>query len=104
MLDVARAKPGAEQVRWIHGTAATLLAMQMDLAVMTGNVAEAIVDPGDWVATLRGANEVLRPCGHLVFETRDPARRQWEQWQRDASWSTTVLPGVGAVATWYDLR
>ena len=103
MLDVARAKPGAEQVRWIHGTAATLPAMQVDLAVMTGNVAQAIVDPEDWVASLRGAHEVLRPGGHLVLETRDPARRQWEQWQRDPSWSTTVLPGVGAVETWYDL-
>lgn len=103
MLDVARAKPGAEQVSWLHGTAAALPAMQLDLAVMTGNVAQAIVDPGDWVATLRGAHDALRPGGHLVFETRDPARRQWEEWQRATSWSTIDLPGVGAVESWYDL-
>ena len=103
MLDVARAKPGADQVSWIHGTAATLPPLQVDLAVMTGNVAQAIVDPEDWSATLSGAYEALRPRGHLVLETRDPARRQWEEWNRVDSWRATVLSGVGAVEHWYDL-
>ncbi|MEJ7707650.1 MAG: class I SAM-dependent methyltransferase [Nocardioidaceae bacterium] len=35
-LDVARAKPGAERVRWIHGDATALPPMQVDLATMTG--------------------------------------------------------------------
>lgn len=103
MLDVARAKPGTQRVTWLHGTAATLPAMQVDLAVMTGNVAQAVVDPGDWAATLRGTHDALRPGGHLVLETRDPARRAWEEWNRDTSWRTTVVPGVGAVEAWYDL-
>jgi SAM-dependent methyltransferase len=103
MLGVARAKPGAEQVTLLHCDAAALPVMQLDLAVMTGNVAQAIVDPGDWAATLRGAHDALRPGGHLVMETRDPARRQWEKWKRATSWSTTILPGVGAVERWYDL-
>jgi len=103
MLDVARAKNFAEQVTWLHCTAAALPAMQLDLAVMTGNVAQAIIDPGDWVATLRGTHDALRPGGHLVLETRDPARRQWEEWNRATSWSTIDLPGVGAVESWYDL-
>lgn len=38
-----------------------------------------------------------------MFETRDPARRQWEEWSRATSWSTIDLPGVGAVERWYDL-
>lgn len=103
MLAVARAKPGAERVTWLHGTAAALPALQVDLAVMTGNVAQAIVDAADWSATLRGARDALRPGGHLMLETRDPARRQWEEWNRVQSWSTTALPGVGAVDSWYDL-
>ena len=103
MLGVARAKPGAEQVTWLHCTAAGLPTMQLDVAVMTGNVAQAIVDPGDWVATLRGAHDALRPGGHLVLETRDPARRQWEEWNRATTWSTTMLPGVGVVERWYEL-
>lgn len=39
-LDVARAKPGADTVRWLHGDANTLPPMQVDLAVMIGNVAQ----------------------------------------------------------------
>lgn len=69
-LDVARAKPGAERVRWIHGDAAALPPMQVDLATMTANVAQAIVGPRDWEGTLRGVHEALRPGGDLVFETR----------------------------------
>ncbi|MBO0832105.1 MAG: class I SAM-dependent methyltransferase, partial [Actinobacteria bacterium] len=42
-LDVARAKPGAGAVRWLHGDATTLPLMQADLATMTGNVAQVFV-------------------------------------------------------------
>lgn len=102
-LDVARAKRGADRVRWIHGDATVLPPMQVDLATMTANVAQAIADPDDWTGTLHGVREALRPGGFLVFETRDPANRAWEQWNRAATYSTTDIPGVGAVETWVDL-
>ena len=62
-LNVARAKPGAARVRWIHGDATSLPPMQVDLATMTGNVAQAIVDELDWNATLSGVYAALRPVG-----------------------------------------
>jgi SAM-dependent methyltransferase len=102
-LDAARAKPGAERVRWLHGDATALPVMQVDLASMTANVAQAIVDPADWDATLRGVHAALRPGGHLVFETRDPARRAWEEWNRASSYAVTEIPGVGSVETWVDV-
>ena len=64
---------------------------------MTGNVAQAIVAPEDWDATLAGAHAALRSGGHLVFETRVPARREWEEWTRAASHE---IPGVGKVESW----
>lgn len=79
-LAVAQAKAGAERVQWLHGDATALPPMQVDLATMTANVSQAIVDPQDWEGTLRGVYEALRPSGHLVFETRDPAYRAWEAW------------------------
>ncbi|QUQ62333.1 class I SAM-dependent methyltransferase [Kutzneria sp. CA-103260] len=97
-LDVARAKPGASRVRWIHGTATDLPALGADLAVMTGNVAQAIVDPADWSATLAGASVALRPGGVLMFETRIPARKAWLGWNREQT--LTVVDGV---QTWVDL-
>lgn len=78
-LDLARAKPGADRVRWLHGDATGLPGLSVDLAVMTGNAAQAVVDERVWAATLRGVREALRPGGRFVFETRDPARRAWEE-------------------------
>jgi SAM-dependent methyltransferase len=103
-LDVARAKPNADRVRWIHGDATTLPRMRVDLATMTANVAQAIVHPRDWQATLRGVHDALRPGGHLVFETRDPANRAWRQdWTPARSRKITEIPGVGAVESWVEL-
>ncbi|MEU8487561.1 class I SAM-dependent methyltransferase [Streptomyces sp. NPDC048641] len=102
-VDVARAKPGSEGVRWICGDATGIPPLRTDLATMTANVAQAIVDPVLWQETLRGAYEALRPGGRLVFETRDPARRAWEEWNREESYAVTRIPGVGAVESWVEV-
>ncbi len=102
-LDVARAKPGAERVHWIHGDAAALPPTQFDLATMTGNVAQAIVAPQDWQRALTGVWRALRPGGHLVFESRDPGFQAWKEWNRTASHRTTRVAGVGAVESWVDV-
>ncbi|MFC8126223.1 class I SAM-dependent methyltransferase [Streptomyces sp. NPDC057302] len=99
-LDVARSKPGGERVRWIHGDATALPEMRVDLATMTANVAQAIVAPQAWEGTLRGIHDALRPGGHLVFETRDPARRAWEEWTYAATRRTVAVEGIGDVETW----
>jgi SAM-dependent methyltransferase len=102
-LSVARRKPGAEHIRWIHGDARVLPPLAVDLATMTGNVAPAIVDDSDWDATLRGVHDALRAGGHLVFETRDPAREAWREWTRDSSHEITEIDGVGPVENWAEL-
>jgi SAM-dependent methyltransferase len=102
-LDVARAKQGSERVRWILGDATTLPPLEVDLATMTGNVAQAIADDESWHETLRGVYEALRPGGYLVFETRDPEREAWREWTRDTSYEVTEIGGVGRVAHRADL-
>jgi SAM-dependent methyltransferase len=102
-LAIARAKPGAERVRWIHGDATALPPMQVDAATMTGNAAQAIVEPADWAGTLRGVFDALRPGGLFVFESRDPAVRAWREWNRGRSHRVTEIPGVGAVESWVDV-
>lgn len=102
-LDVARRKPGADRVRWLLGDATTLPPLQVDLATMTGNVAQVFLTDAEWNATLRGTYTALRPGGRLVFETRDPARRAWLDWNREKSFSRTELSGIGAVQSWHEL-
>jgi SAM-dependent methyltransferase len=102
-LDIARAKPGAGRVRWLHGDATTLPPLQVDLATMTANVSHVILADEDWSATLRGIHAALCPGGHLVFEARDPAREAWLEWNRDATFQRLDVPGAGAVETWWDL-
>jgi SAM-dependent methyltransferase len=102
-LEVARAQPGADRVTWIHGDATALPALQVDLATMTGNVAQAIVDEAAWQATLRGIHDAVRPGGHLVFETRDPAYRAWTGWNRAQTYRVVPIPGVGEVAHWVEV-
>ncbi|MEU2562011.1 class I SAM-dependent methyltransferase [Streptomyces longispororuber] len=102
-LDVARAKPGGERVRWIHGDATDLPPLRADLATMTANVAQHLTDAAAWSGTLRGVRAALRPGGRLVFETRDPAWRAWEGWNRERTHGVTEIPGVGAVESWVEL-
>jgi SAM-dependent methyltransferase len=102
-LDVARRKPGADRVRWLHGDATSLPPLQVDLATMTANVAQVFLTDEDWSATLRGIHTALRLDGHLVFETRDPARQAWLGWNRAATYQRTGISGVGEVETWVDV-
>jgi SAM-dependent methyltransferase len=102
-LEVARAKPGGDRVRWIHGDATSLPRLQVELATMTGNVAQAIVERADWEATLCGIYDALGPGGYLIFETRDPAYRAWQDWNRAASYGVTEIDGIGAVESWHEL-
>jgi SAM-dependent methyltransferase len=102
-LDVARSKPGAAAVRWLLGDATALPAMHVDAAFMTANVAQVFLTDDDWAATLRGARDALRPGGVLVFETRDPARRAWEQWTPELTRTIVDVPGVGVVESWEEV-
>lgn len=102
-LDVARAKPGADRVRWVHGDATMLPPLEVDLATMTGNVAQVFVTDEEWASTLRSAHAALRPGGHLVFETRDPGKEAWRAWNRQESFKRADIPGVGTVEAWVEV-
>ena len=102
-LDVARRKLGADAVRWLHADAAALPALQVDLVTMTGNVAQVFTTDEEWAAALGAAREALRPGGRLVFESRDPEKKAWLEWNRDQTYRRVVTPEAGPVETWTDL-
>ena len=49
-LNVAREKDAGGQVTWIHGDTTTLPPLHVDLAVMTGNVAQVFLTDDEWIA------------------------------------------------------
>jgi SAM-dependent methyltransferase len=94
-LEIAKSKQSTGTITWLHGDATTVPPLDADLAVMTGNVAQVFLTEDDWAQTLRGIHAAQRRGGYLVFETRRPERRGWEDW--DAQTLTLDVPGIGTV-------
>ncbi len=102
-LDAARAKPGADAVRWIDGTSAALPEdAAFDAVIMSSHVAQAIADERDWADTLRDVRAALVPGGRLVFDSRDPQARAWERWTPANTRSHLTLPDGTALQLWID--
>lgn len=102
-LKVARGKPYADRVTWVHGDATTLPPLQVDLATMTANVAQVFLTDDAWAQTLEAVHGALRPGGHLAFESRVPAVRAWEGWTPERTRATTEVPGLGPVTEWMEV-
>ncbi len=102
-LDAARAKPGADRVTWIEGTAATLPEEAFDVALMTSHVAQFLVDDDEWRAALAGLRGALVPGGRLVFDTRDPRAREWEAWNPRDTRHAVALPDGSSVEVWTEV-
>jgi SAM-dependent methyltransferase len=96
-LEVAGSKDGSRAVTWIHGDAAQIPQVGADLALMTGNVAQVFLADEDWARVLRAVGAALRPRGYLVFETRRPGGRAWEEWAADTGPVSLDIPGRGPV-------
>ena len=78
-LAYATKRANGRSVRWILGDSRDIPAEPFDYAVMTGNVAQHIVD-SEWERTLTEISEALRDRGVLAFESRNPQARAWEKW------------------------
>jgi SAM-dependent methyltransferase len=102
-LAVARQKPHAQNVRWIEATASRAPHLGVDLVTMTRNVAQVFLTDVEWAAVLSASWHALRPGGHLVFETRNPARRAWETWNQESTRRKILIDGTDAVDIWIEL-
>jgi len=100
----ARRKPGEDAVVWVVGTSEQIPpGAGFDTALMTAHVAQAITDEGMWRGTLEDLHAALVPGGLLAFDSRDPARRAWEQWTPERSRGTETLPDGTVVEVWHEV-
>ncbi|MGW5687867.1 class I SAM-dependent methyltransferase [Nonomuraea sp. NPDC003754] len=102
-LEAARAKPGAERVTWIEGTADVLPERAFDVAVMTSHVAQVFVDDEEWKRVLAALERSLVPGGRLVFDSRDPRNLAWERWNPTDSRQLVRLPDGAEAETWVEV-
>lgn len=102
-LDIAQKKIKSENVRWVQGIASDLPSIKVDMAVMTGNVAQVFLTDQDWHKTLESIKRVLKPNGHLVFEVRDPSKKAWENWNKEETYRKVKVPDLGDIEEWCDL-
>ena len=73
-IDVARAKPGADRVRWVVGEIDAVADLRFDLVTMTGNVAQVFVSDEAWGAMLATAHDVVRAGGRVSHARAADAR------------------------------
>lgn len=99
-LEAARAKSGAEHMTWVEGTSPVLPDASFDVAVMTSHVAQFFVEDDEWTRTVADLKRSLVPGGRLVFDTRDPKARRWEQWNPVDSQRRIELPDGHVVTAW----
>jgi len=81
MLRVARSRPGAERVRWVHSDGQSLrLPDRFGFIYMTGHAFQALLTDDDAVGVLKTMAHHLSDKGCVAFDTRNPLRREWESW------------------------
>ena len=96
MLRVARAK-GDAGIDWRLGRSDVADTGSVDLAVMSGHVAQVFTSDAAWDAVLADLHRALVPGGTLAFESRNPSARGWDHWTRDQTLRT-----VGGTELWHE--
>ena len=103
MLAYARKQAYADLVIWKKGDASILGSRKADLVLMTGNVVQIFNDDSKWYATLRAVHAALKQEGYIAFESRNPAAKAWENWNRESTYKLIKSP-LGPVECWVELH
>ena len=94
-LDVARAKPGAQRVQWIHGDVTSLPALAVDLATVTGNVSNVFLtqQAGKYAAAVM--SQIPRRNGRTIAaQAGDRTPDKTQRLLGRAVWDTFAAMGM----------
>ncbi len=87
-------------VRLVHGDASSVGNDLGDLVIMMGHVAQYFLTDEAWQAVLSQAHRILRPGGHLAFETRNPLIDWAGEWTEANTKGTLPHPDGGEFTSW----
>lgn len=100
MLAIACAN--SDEVEWLCSDAQRLpTSDQFDLVVMTGHAFQLLLTDDEVRNALEAVRRVLEPTGQFIFEVRNPAVRDWEQWTDGKTRRTVSTPDGTAVEVAY---
>ncbi|MGG1576003.1 class I SAM-dependent methyltransferase [Fictibacillus sp. NRS-1165] len=102
-IETAKQKDKKQLVKWKIGTSEHLMRASFDLVMMTSNVAQVFLKDIDWNKTLLDIFHSLNNGGYLIFDTRNPLRRAWEQWIKEKTKKFIQEPITGSqMMVWHE--
>ncbi|MCK4712387.1 MAG: class I SAM-dependent methyltransferase [Marinosulfonomonas sp.] len=101
MLEIARARMGADRVTWVKADATTLaLNQKFDLILLTGHSFQVFLTPDSQLAALKAIAAHLSKTGRFVFDSRNPMCRAWEGWTSENTKRELTHPVFGKTKAW----
>jgi SAM-dependent methyltransferase len=103
MLDIARHRDGGDRVTWVEGDGRSVrLNERFDFILMTGHAFQCLLTDADQLALLKTIAAHLAPQGRFIFDSRNPVKREWEEWGEADSHRFVTHPKHGKVESWND--
>ena len=92
-------------VRWICADARDLdLPHKFDLVLLGGHAFQVFLDGPAQAALLACIARHLSPAGRFIFDSRNPAVREWQDWTPKATLTLRDHPTLGPVESWNDVE
>lgn len=91
MLEQARKKKWSERIEYIEGDYRKLENFSTELILMTSHVVQFIWED-EWEDFLRRSFDALKDWGYMLFDTKNPLRKPWENYTREKYNKTQDTP------------
>jgi SAM-dependent methyltransferase len=104
MLQVARSRTDLTNITWHCGDARQLdLGRLFDRVIASGHVFQVFLEASDQAAFLKTAKRHLKPGGLLIFDSRNPEMRPWQNWTPTQSRRRIEHAKHGPVEIWHQV-
>ncbi|WP_419905353.1 class I SAM-dependent DNA methyltransferase [Kiloniella sp.] len=110
MLNIAIRRPYGDKVMWMKTSAEDFQSEHLfDLIILSGHAFQVFLGDEDIQSALQTMKRHLAPKGRIVFDTRNPEIKSWENWTPDKTKESLTLPPSNKytlpeeIEVWHDL-